>query len=395
MTSPPIAGWKIFVRCGRRRKRRAERQQPLAEQQRHDAAEDPERRVRDELRGVHEVVGRARETAARCPRIERSTITAATDATTVEPSRAAFMSPMISSRANSTAATGVLKAAASAPAAPDRHEIPHPARRQVQPPADQRRQARADLHGRSLATHRMARADAQHAGDELAERHAARESRRRTGGTPLRSAARRCRARPERPSPAALRSRGSSAAATAKSRRREGRQAEQTVARLFDRHREQHGGESGQDADDDGQDEKDLMFSRSRSCCARRRACSPLVSSVLLPDEHQRPIERRRRAAALRHLALDAVDQLDARLNRVLFEDRWTASTDPRTRAPRPAGASASADGWPPGRCSTHVFRRCSAYEKLSTSRRRRADEPRRSASGSLDSTRSTSSRCS
>ena len=50
--------------------------------------------------------------------MERSTTTAATDATTVDPSKVAFMSPMISSRANKTAAIGVLNAAASAPAAP-------------------------------------------------------------------------------------------------------------------------------------------------------------------------------------------------------------------------------------------------------------------------------------
>ena len=50
------------------------------------------------------------------PRIERSTITEATDATTVEPNKAAFMSPMISSRAKSTAATGVLNAAERAAA---------------------------------------------------------------------------------------------------------------------------------------------------------------------------------------------------------------------------------------------------------------------------------------
>ena len=58
MTSPPIAGWKIFVRGGRREKQRAERQQSLAEEQRHDAAEDAQRRVRDQLRRVHETIGR-------------------------------------------------------------------------------------------------------------------------------------------------------------------------------------------------------------------------------------------------------------------------------------------------------------------------------------------------
>ena len=45
-------------------------------------------------------------------------MTAVTDATTVDPMSAAFMSPMISSSANSTAATGVLKAADRAAAAP-------------------------------------------------------------------------------------------------------------------------------------------------------------------------------------------------------------------------------------------------------------------------------------
>ena len=59
-----------------------------------------------------------RERAAYSPRIDRSTITDATDATTVDPRRPAFMSPMISSSAKITAATGVLKAADSAPAAP-------------------------------------------------------------------------------------------------------------------------------------------------------------------------------------------------------------------------------------------------------------------------------------
>ena len=52
------------------------------------------------------------------PRIDRSTITAATEATTVDPMSGAFKSPMSSSSAKMTAATGVLNAAASAPAAP-------------------------------------------------------------------------------------------------------------------------------------------------------------------------------------------------------------------------------------------------------------------------------------
>ena len=66
---------------------------------------------------MHQVIGRHANSGS-LPRIERSTITDATEATTVEPSSVAFMSPMISSSAKITAAIGVLNAAASAPAAP-------------------------------------------------------------------------------------------------------------------------------------------------------------------------------------------------------------------------------------------------------------------------------------
>ena len=57
----------------------------------------------------------------------------------------------------------------------DRHEIPHPLRRQLQPAADHRREPGADLDRRALAPHRVPGADAQHAGEELAERHARRD----------------------------------------------------------------------------------------------------------------------------------------------------------------------------------------------------------------------------
>ena len=43
---------------GRRRNSAAQRQQPLAEQQRDDAADDAERRVGEQLRRMHEVIGR-------------------------------------------------------------------------------------------------------------------------------------------------------------------------------------------------------------------------------------------------------------------------------------------------------------------------------------------------
>ena len=60
----------------------------------------------------------ATETAGRSGPPAPAPAGAATEATTVDPSSAAFMSPMISSSANNTAATGVLNAAARAPAAP-------------------------------------------------------------------------------------------------------------------------------------------------------------------------------------------------------------------------------------------------------------------------------------
>ena len=62
-------------------------------------------------RSGHGTTARCRESSARRSRN-------ATDATTVDPSSVAFKSPMISSSVNSTAATGVLNAAASAPVAP-------------------------------------------------------------------------------------------------------------------------------------------------------------------------------------------------------------------------------------------------------------------------------------
>ena len=183
-------------------------QQRLAEQQRDDAADHARaprrRRAPPGARGDRSGTWKS----GSLPRIERSTITEATDATTVEPSRAAFMSPMISSSAKITAATGVLNAAESAPAAPTGTRSRTRSRRQLQPASDDRGEPGADLHRRTFASHRVAGADAQHAGQELANRHAGRNDAAVRGDRPPPSAARRCRARPETPSPAARRSRG-------------------------------------------------------------------------------------------------------------------------------------------------------------------------------------------
>ena len=89
------------------------------------------------------------------PRMERSTITAATDATTVDPSKRSFMSPMISSSANKTAATGVLKAP-RAPRRPPTGTSALRGRARGAATPNSGGQARPDLHGRPFAAHRVA-----------------------------------------------------------------------------------------------------------------------------------------------------------------------------------------------------------------------------------------------
>ena len=58
MIRPPSAGCTILVRTGRRRKRRRDRQQALAEHQRDDAADHAERGIGQQLRRMHQPVGR-------------------------------------------------------------------------------------------------------------------------------------------------------------------------------------------------------------------------------------------------------------------------------------------------------------------------------------------------
>ena len=74
----------------------------------------------------------------------------------MEPSTGACISPITSSSVNSTAAMGVLKAAASAAAAPTGNQRLHASRRQTQTPAQHRGDARADLHRRAFAAERNA-----------------------------------------------------------------------------------------------------------------------------------------------------------------------------------------------------------------------------------------------
>ena len=56
----------------------------------------------------------------------------------------------------------------------DGNELFDPLRRQVQPSADDRRDARPDLGGRTFPPHRVSGPDAQHAGQEFPNRHTSR-----------------------------------------------------------------------------------------------------------------------------------------------------------------------------------------------------------------------------
>ncbi len=136
------------------------------------------------------------------PRIERSTMTAATDGDDrrAEQRRVHVADDFLEREQHRR--HGRVERRGQRAGRADRHQIPDALGRQPQPASDDRREARANLHRRALAAHRVARADAEHAGEELADRHARGESRRPTGGRPPRSAARRCRARRETPSPA-------------------------------------------------------------------------------------------------------------------------------------------------------------------------------------------------
>ena len=88
-------------------------------------------------------------------------------------------------------------------------------------------------------------------------------------------------------------------------------------------------------------------------------------------------------------LALDAIDEVDASLDGVLFENRGRRYLIPECAAPHFEERSASSRGAVAGR-STHVPSRCCACERLARSRRRRSVEPMRVARGSFEMTRST-----
>ena len=188
-----MAGCNITVHLGRRRNARRSASRDLQNASDTRPPTTPRTGVANQLCRMLERVGR--HTKQRLvPRIERCTTTAATDATTVDPSSVAFMLPMISSSANNTAAIGVLNAAASAPAAPTGMSSLMRAgdRRSQRPMADA--MPAPNLHRGALSPHGVARADAQHGRDELAERDPDPESHRPADGRRPWSAAPRSRA---------------------------------------------------------------------------------------------------------------------------------------------------------------------------------------------------------
>ena len=174
MTRPPIAGWNHLRRRRQAQERAAERQQRLAEQQRDEAADDAERRVGEQLRRVHEVIRRhveerlvAENRALDDDRRDRG------DDGRAEQRRVHVADDLLEREQHrgDRRVEGRGQRAGRA----DRHEIADALRRQMQPAADHRGEAGADLDRWPLASHRVAGADAEHAGEELAERHARRD----------------------------------------------------------------------------------------------------------------------------------------------------------------------------------------------------------------------------
>ncbi len=90
----------------------------------------------------------------------------------MEPSTGACRSPITSSSVNSTAATGVLNAAASAAAAPTGINSRILIRSQAQAPAEYRRDSRAYLYRRSFAPQSNAARKRRRTASELAQHRA-------------------------------------------------------------------------------------------------------------------------------------------------------------------------------------------------------------------------------
>ena len=136
----------------------------------------------------------------------------------------------------------------------DRDQISNAFGGKSDPAADGGREAGADLHRRALAPHRMARSDAEHARDELAERNPAGNG---TAGLRHAAASRIGKELHQQCPRHQAHERGHREQPETR-----GRQSEEMAARLFDCERKQDSGQTRQDADDDGQDQKELIFAQ-------------------------------------------------------------------------------------------------------------------------------------
>ena len=134
---PPTAGWNQRVHCGMRKKLLALPQQQLDERHRNQPAHHAQHGVGSEL---HRVINWYAGTwnSGSSPNSRCSTIQDVAELSTIDPSTGACISPMTSSRVKSTAAIGVLNAAASAAAAPTGTSAFTLARREPQPPPKHR-----------------------------------------------------------------------------------------------------------------------------------------------------------------------------------------------------------------------------------------------------------------
>ena len=100
----------------------------------------------------------------------------------------------------------------------------------------------------------------------------------------------------------------------------EGRQAEQAVARLLDRHREEDRGQAGEDADHDRQDQEDLVFAQAELLRARDGVAHFASASCRRPIRANAWSSGVAGPQRLTELLFEAIDQVHAGFHRVLFE---------------------------------------------------------------------------
>ena len=99
-------------------------------------------------------------------------------------------------------------------------------------------------------------------------------------------------------------------------------QAEQPVAGLLDGHRKQHRGEACHDADDDRQDQEQLILAQPQLLRTGQRSGHRASAPCFRPIRANAWSSAVGRSAGLNDLTLDPVDQVDTGFDRVLPENR-------------------------------------------------------------------------